>query len=131
MNKRTKAYHEPHGLVTAEQLKHKKFNNAVVTTEVHKILRDIDISITNAHSVNENIAIFAAPADFAFPAMSNKDSQLIVYYRLIRSLEARGFYIDVEIRKGDTLFYIEWESEFDENERVMMMEIISEHKRTT
>ena len=128
MDQKTKIYHEPHGLITAEQLKHKKFNNAVVTTEVHKLLREIDITIINAHNVNDNVAEFPAPADFAFPAMGNKDSQLIVYYRLIRSLEIRGFFVDVEIRKGDTLFSIEWESEFDENERAMMMETINAHR---
>lgn len=115
------------GLLTATRLKIKRFNSPLVTEHVYRILTDMDAEIERAHNANDNCAVCPVQVDFSFPAMKNRDAQLIVYYRIIGSLERRDFIVECEFTKSETIFYISWESDFDANERLMMEEVIAQH----
>jgi hypothetical protein len=116
------------GSITAKHLQYKKFNNAFVNDAVRQILLRIDEIIKDAYAANDNIVHFSAPTTFAFPSMKNADAQLVVYYRILRSLTTRGFDVHIALNKTETIFTISWRSDFDETERQTMYELIKSHQ---
>jgi hypothetical protein len=107
-----------------------KSNNpqiAATTKESNQILASIDDSLKNAHEEGRHAIIYSCPINFSVPFMSNKDAQRMIYYKILTSLKERGFNVEIEIHKTETLFRVSWLSKEEIDEIEMQDDVLKKH----
>lgn len=97
--------------VTVEDLQKSLGGDAhCIKRYVREELQTIDHQLVehNRCSSGDNIVTISLPTDFPFGGVNKKDAQRIVYFQIVRSLQQRGFVVQLLLEEQSTKISIEW-----------------------
>jgi hypothetical protein len=72
------------------------------------ILGMIDEEIKKAHEHGNPGVVVSIPITFTIPCVNNATAQREIYYRIIRSLDGRGFEVALNIHQDATFVDVKW-----------------------
>ena len=99
------------------------------TKELESIIREhlqiIDDKLLHSDkSWGRNLITHDLPTSFVFPGLEKKDAQRMIYSKILKSLEKRGFEVKILLETDRTILYIIWTSEYNPEELESMNSII-------
>lgn len=112
--------------ITADKLRSEWTSAVFIERHVKDIMVTIQNRILDAHRDSRTHIMYGAPVNFSVPEMSNEDASILVYHKIIKDLEKRGFKVVVEMHESETTLIISWgKSKGDRNLSNMVAYIAS------
>ena len=97
---------------TADSLRRKSIRNTAINDIVKDIITLFEQDISDAATNLRTSCRVSIPSEFHIPGMSNSESQLLIYSKLIETLEDNGFTVLIDVVTRDWIIS-GWEIEVD------------------
>lgn len=101
--------------LSVEDVKHMYPSTYHLEQTITAILHTFRSHIVEAAKNGEQSVKILVPTNFAIPSMKNATAQTIIYSRLIKELELKGFTVSIEMGKT-VLYTIKWDTQQDAEE---------------
>jgi hypothetical protein len=113
----------------ADVLKESNAQRLSIRKEINTLLKLIDADLKSGHDLGRYSIRVSLPILFAIPNMTNTTAQVKIYSHIMKSLEQRGFYVELDISNKDKRYLdITWISNQEKKELEEQMNYIA--KRT-
>ena len=114
-------------LIDAEVLKRSSEQKEFLKKTINHILRSLMDDIKKAKQAYKNSVDTSLPITFSVPGLSNKDSQRIVWFNVIKELNASNYRVKIKPSKDKCTLRIIWVSEEEEMVIREQMDLIASH----
>jgi len=114
-------------LTSAEIIRKRTINSPEIQEMVSNILKDIEEKISEVSSERSYLT-FEMPKDIFIQGLAKKNSQRIVFYKVIQAIDAAGFDLTIYM-KPKVVFHIAWITDMDETEAKKIDRFIAEHTK--
>jgi hypothetical protein len=113
--------------ITAEQTRRLTLHNQIIDSEVKKLLECFEEKIRSVSKKGSTSTVVPVPTTFDVGHMKNSDAQTVIYYKLIKELENKGF--DFVLKKGSSTvnYHISWSSKQNEQDLGKMTDVIASY----
>ena len=115
-------------LVPANNLRNNSLQKRSLKEAVTEIIKRISQELIAAHREGSHDIITAIPITFSIPNMSNKDSQRVIWAKIIEELISKQYRVWISPSKDTCRLKITWMSADDINDVKYQMQIIAKHK---
>ncbi len=116
--------------LTASVLKNNDIQKKAIMKEVNTIISRADSEIKIAHEQGKHNVIITVPIMFQIPYMAVRDSQRIIYYKILQSLLSREFDVKISIRDNICLFDVTWISKEEKHEIDLQNALLAKYTKT-
>lgn len=100
--------------ITAEKLSKMGTHGSTFRQIVRDQLSAIDSELQrHTKQWGRNVVTYELPSVFTNTGLSRKQTQLIIYSQIIRSLKDRGFEVRIAINADHTVLFVVWVTEVD------------------
>ena len=113
--------------ITAEKIQQSCAGSRVIEQQMKSILKTFQSEIIEAGKDGSTRVIVAVPTNFDVVNMNNKSAQTIVYHRLIKELENRGFYVQIHMDESTVTYCIRWDIQNNNEDMDAMRNVIASH----
>lgn len=105
----------------------KQTSNVIINDIAKEYIEEIDRKLLEARGkFGTNSVVYTIPTiTRPIVGAEKKDVELVVYYKVIKSLEGRGFQVRIELNTMYTVLYISWDTELTEKKLQDMRELIT------
>lgn len=112
--------------LTAKELSKSGARSSEIDGIIREQLRMIDEKLQRADRVwGRNVVPVSLSLTFGLVGLGKKESQRIVYAEIIKSLKDRGFEVNILIEKTQTVLYVAWVTDLNQEEVDAMNKIIA------
>jgi hypothetical protein len=112
--------------LTAKELSKSGARSSEIDAIIREQLRIIDEKLQRADRAwGRNVVPVGLPLTFGLVGLGKKESQRIVYAEIIKSLKDRGFEVNILIEKMQTVLYVAWVTDLNQEEIDAMNKIIA------
>jgi hypothetical protein len=112
--------------LTAKELSKSGARSGEIDTTIREQLRMIDEKLQRADRAwGRNVVPVNLSLTFGLVGLGKKESQRIVYAEIIKSLKERGFEVSILIEKTQTVLYVAWVPDLNQEEIDAMNKIIA------
>jgi hypothetical protein len=112
--------------LTAKELSKSGARSSEIDSIIREQLRIIDEKLQRADRAwGRNVVPVGLPLTFGLVGLGKKESQRIVYAEIIKSLKDRGFEVNILIEKMQTVLYVAWVTDLNQEEIDAMNKIIA------
>lgn len=115
-------------LVPANNLRNNSLQKRSLREAATEIIKRISQELITAHREGLHDIITEIPITFSIPNMSNKDSQRVIWSKVIDELKLKKYRVWISPAKDTCRLKITWMSPDDETEVKYQMQIIAKHK---
>ncbi len=113
--------------LTAKELSKSGARSGDLDIIIREQLRIIDEKLQRADRAwGRNVVPANLPLNFGLAGLGKKESQRIVYAEIIRSLKDRGFEVNILIEKTQTVLYVAWVTDLNQEEIDAMNKVIAD-----
>ena len=116
-------------VIDANKLRHSNIQKKAVKENISEILKKINDELIVAHREGGYSIITTMPIIFDVPNMSNKVSQRIVWYHVMKHLLDKNYRININPSKDFCRLQITWITQEDEQMIMHQTKVIAEHTR--
>jgi hypothetical protein len=116
-------------LINASNLRNNNLQRRNITEVITEIVRRVNDELIVAHREGKHHLLTTVPITFAISNMSNKDSQRVIYARVISELKNKDYRVWISPQKNVCQLKITWMSPEDENEMKLQTQIIVKHTK--
>lgn len=129
-NERPRGHVGPQLKINAGDLCKHMVNSQIIDNFVSEILGRFENEILTASKEGNTSVNVDVPVNFAAGGISNKNAQIIIYYRLINELEEKDFDVKIQTFSGQRCtFQIKWANDWSDATMEHMMGIVGLHIR--
>jgi hypothetical protein len=115
-------------LVPAHSLRNNNLQRRSLKESVTEIIKRISQELITSHREGSHSIITTIPITFSIPNMSNKDSQRVIWAKVIEELIAKNYRVWISPAQNLCKLKITWMSPEDETEIACQMQLIAKHK---
>lgn len=115
-------------LIPASNLRNHNMQKRNLKEAVTEIIRRISQELIAAHKEGLHDVITEIPITFSIPNMYNKDSQRVIWSKIIEELKEKSYRVWIAPTKDTCRLKITWMSPEDETEVKYQMELLAKHK---
>jgi len=115
-------------LTSAESIRKKTVNNPEIKEHVKNILKDIDEKIAEVSSRDSKIK-FKLPRDIFVQGLSVKDTQRIIYYKVVKEIVDKGFDLTIDTKNNEFIVNIQWVTDMEKSSAQEIDKFIAQYTR--
>ena len=113
----------------ANKLRHNNIQKKSIKENITEILRRINEELVIAHREGNYSIMTHIPIIFDVPNMSNRVSQRIIWYHVMKHLLDKNYRININPTKDFCKLHITWITREDEQMIAVQTKVIAEHTR--
>lgn len=113
--------------ISAALIQKSTVSNRVIEQETKAILASIQAEIIEASKNGVNNVIIPMPTNFNVAGITNMAAQTIIYNKIIKECESRGFVVKIRMLSGSVSYHISWNIEGNESDLKKMRDNIASH----
>ena len=111
----------------AEQVKAATVSMTACESVIREHLQIIDSKIQQGtRTLGRNVLSLELPQSFGVSGLEKKDQQMLVYSKIIESLEKRGFTVGITLSEKKTTLHVAYEVKFSEEQRNAMKALVKD-----
>jgi hypothetical protein len=116
-------------LTPAVNLRNNSIQMRSLREQITEIIKRLDDELKNSHHEGRHYIITSIPITFDIPNMTNKDSQRIIWSKIIQELKSKDYRVWIQPSNSVCRLKITWMRTTDDAEIILQTKTIADHTK--
>jgi uncharacterized membrane-anchored protein len=113
--------------ISADQVQKSCVGTQIIEQEINTIFKTFQSEILEASKNGCTRVVVEVPTNFNIVGMSNQTAQTVIYHRLIKECEDKGFSVKLSLDSSAVTYCIQWNINKNSKDLTHMRDVIATH----